>query len=56
MEKIVFESYQRKNGHDEFLEWIKLLPKKDSAKLLRIIAETKKWVISCATFEMGQED
>ncbi|MGN3394455.1 type II toxin-antitoxin system RelE/ParE family toxin [Enterococcus gallinarum] len=42
MEKIVFESYQRKNGHDEFLKWIKLLPKKDSAKLLRIIAETEK--------------
>ncbi|PCF82835.1 type II toxin-antitoxin system RelE/ParE family toxin [Staphylococcus delphini] len=41
MNKITFESYQRKNGHDEFIEWIKKLPKKDSAKLLRIIKETE---------------
>lgn len=41
MNKITFESYKRKNGHDEFIEWIQKLPKKDSAKLLRIIKETE---------------
>ena len=41
MNKITFESYKRKNGHDEFIEWIQKLPKKDSAKLLRNIKETE---------------
>ena len=42
MEKVGFESYCRINGHDEFLEWLVTLPKKDSAKLLRLIEETEK--------------
>ncbi|EEI71775.1 toxin-antitoxin system, toxin component, RelE family [Lentilactobacillus hilgardii ATCC 27305] len=49
-----FETYKRPNGHDEFLEWINILPNKDSAKLLSIIdklqsngmliAQRLKWV------------
>ena len=42
MEKISFETFKRPNGHDEFLEWLETLPKKDSAKLLRTIEETEK--------------
>lgn len=41
MEKISFETFKRPNGHDEFLEWLETLPKKDSAKLLRTIEETE---------------
>lgn len=41
MNKITFESFKRRNGHDEFLEWINSIPKKDSAKLLRTIEETE---------------
>ncbi|PEH49615.1 type II toxin-antitoxin system RelE/ParE family toxin [Enterococcus faecium] len=42
MNKIEFETYKRKNGHDEFLEWIKELPEKDSAKLLRVVKATEE--------------
>lgn len=31
----------RPNGHDEFIECLNSIPKKDSAKLLRVIAETE---------------
>ena len=31
MKKISFETFKRPNGHDEFLEWLETLPKKDSA-------------------------
>ncbi|MDR1017764.1 MAG: type II toxin-antitoxin system RelE/ParE family toxin [Lachnospiraceae bacterium] len=37
MEKIIFTSYTRKNGHNEFLEWFQRLPIKDQAKLQDII-------------------
>ena len=56
MEKISFETFKRPNGHDEFLEWLETLPKKDSAKLLRTIEETeKKWDASSSTVEMGEK-
>ena len=42
MNKISFETYKRPNGHDEFLEWLETLSKKDSAKLLRTIEETER--------------
>lgn len=42
MKKLAFETYRRPNGHDEFLEWLDTLPKKDSAKLLRVIEETEE--------------
>lgn len=41
MEKPVFESYKRKNGHDEFEEWLKKLPVSDRAKILRVITDTQ---------------
>ncbi|ARW20816.1 hypothetical protein S100892_02281 (plasmid) [Pediococcus pentosaceus] len=53
MENIEFESYKRKNGHDEFLEFIEELPIKDQQKLLEVIELTqekglltaqKKWI------------
>lgn len=54
MKKIEFETYKRPNGHDEFSEWIKELPKKDRAKMYRVIndienfgmliAQRLKWV------------
>jgi len=42
MNKISFETYKRPNGHDEFLEWLETLSKKDSAKLLCTIEETER--------------
>ncbi|AYM01998.1 type II toxin-antitoxin system RelE/ParE family toxin [Levilactobacillus yiduensis] len=39
MEKLEFHSYKRPNGHDEFVEWVRGLPKKDRAKLLRMISQ-----------------
>ncbi|MFC6207219.1 type II toxin-antitoxin system RelE/ParE family toxin [Levilactobacillus tongjiangensis] len=42
MEKIVFQSYKRPNGHDEFIEWLRKLPKKDRAKLLQTIAKIEE--------------
>ncbi|MBF7133574.1 type II toxin-antitoxin system RelE/ParE family toxin [Pediococcus pentosaceus] len=42
MENIEFESYKRKNGHDEFLEFIKELPIKDQQKLLEVIELTQE--------------
>ncbi|MGM0123018.1 hypothetical protein IGI37_000384 [Enterococcus sp. AZ194] len=54
MNKICFESFERKNGHDEFAEWISTLPKKDKVKLYvtiqkvekqgMLIAQRLKWV------------
>lgn len=42
MENIEFESYKRKNGHDEFLEFIEELPIKDQQKLLEVIELTQE--------------
>lgn len=42
MKRLTFESYKRSNGHDEFIEWLRTLPKKDSAKLLRTIDKTEE--------------
>lgn len=54
MENIEFESYKRPNGHDEFMEWYRELPKKDKEKLFAVInnveskgmliAQRLKWV------------
>lgn len=42
MRKVSFESYQRPNGHDEFVEWLNQLPDKDQAKVLLVISETEE--------------
>ena len=42
MKKLNFESYQRPNGHDEFIEWLSKLPDKDQAKLLLVIDESEE--------------
>lgn len=42
MKNIEFESYKRKNGHDEFLEFIEQLPIKDQQKLLEVIELTQE--------------
>lgn len=42
MKKPKFESYRRKNGHDEFYEWLQTLPIKDKAKLLQVITDTQE--------------
>lgn len=54
MEHIIFETYTRPNGHDEFTDWIQTLPIKDRAKLLQtitkvqnegmLVAQRLKWV------------
>jgi phage-related protein len=41
MEKLAFETYKRPNGHDEFAEWVVQLPKKDRAKLMRVVEATE---------------
>ncbi|MDF7672281.1 type II toxin-antitoxin system RelE/ParE family toxin [Lactobacillus sp. ESL0701] len=37
-----FESYQRPNGHDEFVEWLDKLSIKDQQKLLQVITDTEE--------------
>lgn len=37
MKKSKFEFYERPNGHNEFLEFLEKLPKKDQDKLLAVI-------------------
>ncbi|OTN93518.1 hypothetical protein A5804_002888 [Enterococcus faecium] len=54
MKKPKFEFYERPNGHNEFLEFLEKLPKKDQDKLLAVIhnvevhgllvARKMKWV------------
>lgn len=41
MEKIEFESYERPNGHDEFVEWYTELPRKDREKIFAVINQVK---------------
>lgn len=41
MEKPKFETYERPNGHDEFAEWLKDLPRKDKVKILKTIYDTE---------------
>ncbi len=38
----MFESYERPNGHDEFVEWIAELPIKDRAKVYQVITDTEE--------------
>lgn len=42
MNKPEFETYERPNGHDEFVEWLKILPIKDRAKMLQVISDTQE--------------
>lgn len=43
MKKLEFETYERLSGHDEFKEWIKELPRKDRAKMYRVINDTEEF-------------
>jgi len=45
MRKPVFEFYTRKNGHNEFIEFLESLPEKDQQKLLAVISNVQEYGI-----------